>query len=431
MDYKLDNKDQSKGSLPIAWNLKRLKDIAFLVTDRINVKRISLEDYVSTDNLLPNMGGKEKAAKLPSNGNVTRFEKGDILLSNIRPYFKKIWLSDNVGGCSNDVLVIRSKNEISNSYLYYCLQQDKFFDFVTQTSRGTKMPRGDKDAIFNFVFPIPPLNEQKAIAKILSDLDAKIELNQKMNKTIEAIAQAIFKHWFIDFEFPNEEGKPYKSSGGEMVDSELGEIPKGWEVKKLRDVLREISSGSRPKGGIDKKLCNGIPSIGAENINGLGHYDFSKTKYVTDGFFEKNQKGIVMDRDVLLYKDGAQLGRKTIFGGGFPFIKCMVNEHVFILRVREELRQSYLYFWLDRNDVTDAIRNLNTNSAQPGLNKEAVGSLRILVPLLHILSEFDLLISFLLNRIFNNSLQSKTIDEIRDLLLPKLVSGKIRVPLEE
>jgi type I restriction enzyme S subunit len=319
---------------------------------------------------------------------------------------------------------------IDNMFLYYSVKSA--IEKLMGVSYGTVFDTITIKSFENIRLLVPNNRaEQRAIAKILSDLDSKIELNQKMNKTLEAIAQAIFKHWFIDFEFPNEEGKPYKSSGGEMVDSELGEIPKRWEVKKIRDVLREISSGSRPKGGIDKKLCNGIPSIGAENINGLGHYDFSKTRYVSDGFFEKNQKGMVMDRDVLLYKDGAQLGRKTIFGGGFPFIKCMVNEHVFILRVREELRQSYLYFWLDRNDVTDAIRNLNTNSAQPGLNKEAVGSLRILVPQLHILSEFDLLISFLLNRIFNNSLQSKTIDEIRDLLLPKLVSGKIRVPLEE
>ena len=182
MDYKRSEKYHSTKFSPEVWNLKKLKDLALLITDRIDVKQISLEDYVSTKNLLPNKGGKEKAIKIPPYGNVTRFEKGDILLSNIRPYFKKIWLSTNNGGCSNDVLVIRSKNEISNSYLYYCLQQDEFFDYITLSSKGTKMPRGDKDAIFNFEFHTPPLNEQKAIAKILSDLDAKIDLNQKMNK---------------------------------------------------------------------------------------------------------------------------------------------------------------------------------------------------------------------------------------------------------
>nr|WP_258080005.1 restriction endonuclease subunit S [Enterococcus faecium] len=133
--------------------------------------------------------------------------------------------------------------------------------------------RAQTDVIENTKIMLPPLDEQKAIAHILSTLDDKIEVNNQINKTLENMAQAIFKQWFVDFEFPNEDGEPYKSSGGEMVESELGMIPKGWEVKELVDVLETLEAGNRPKGGAGN-LTEGIPSIGAENIIGLGKYDY-------------------------------------------------------------------------------------------------------------------------------------------------------------
>jgi len=277
----------------------------------------------------------------------------------------------------------------------------------------------------------PPLFEQTSIAKILSDLDSKIELLQKQNETLEAIGQALFKHWFVDFEFPNEEGKPYKSSGGEMVFyEELGkEIPKGWEVGKLGDILSELESGSRPKGGISDTDTD-VPSIGAENILGLGKYNYSSTKYVSEKFYQKMKAGKVKDGDVLLYKDGAKLGRKSMFMCGFPFKKCCINEHVFILRNNNRLNQPFLFFWLDQKWVTKEIRNLNANSAKPGINKTTVSSLKVLIPEINILNNYYELQSPLLIKLFKNSLNIQTISKTRDLLLPKLMSGKIRVPVE-
>ena len=127
------------------------------------------------------------------------------------------------------------KSQIDNVYVFYCLKN--LFSEINALSYGTVFQTITIRTFDELLINVPPLDEQKAIAKILSDLDSKIELNKKMNRTLEAIAQAIFKHWFIDFEFPNEEGKPYKSSGGEMVDSELGRIPKGWEIGYLGDNL--------------------------------------------------------------------------------------------------------------------------------------------------------------------------------------------------
>src|SRR5205823_2036197 len=144
----------------------------------------------------------------------------------------------------------------------------------------------------------------------------------------------------------------------------------GWGVRTLGDVLSVLEAGSRPKGGIDPSE-RGIPSIGAENISGLGQYDYAKEKFVSQAFFEKMKQGHVESGDVLLYKDGAHIGRKAMFRDGFPHAVCSVNEHVFILRAnRRYCSQNYLYFWLDQPDMTQNIRNLNANAAQPGINQQ-------------------------------------------------------------
>lgn len=151
-----------------------LGDICCYISSKIPVKQVQLADYISTENLLQNKGGLSVANKLPS-GKVTTFQAGDVLVSNIRPYFKKIWLADRSGGASNDVLVFRKLNdEIYEKYLYYVLADDRFFAFSTASASGSKMPRGDKTQIMNYPVNLPPLDQQKKIANILSSLDEKL-----------------------------------------------------------------------------------------------------------------------------------------------------------------------------------------------------------------------------------------------------------------
>ena len=305
----------------------------------------------------------------------------------------------------------------------------KFKNYLYSHATGTTIKNMGLKQMRGFKFNLPPEQEQKAIAHVLSTVDEKIEANNQINKTLEDMAKAIFKQWFVDFEFPNEDGEPYKSSGGDMVESELGMIPKGWDVVKFDRVLDSVEAGNRPKGGAGN-LTEGIPSIGAENIIGLGEYDFSKEKYVSKEYYKKMRKGIVKPSDVLLYKDGAQLGRKTMFMDGFPHEECCINSHVFILRVKKPLTQAYLYFWIDQDWMTQKIVNLNANSAQPGINKVQVKSLKLLVPRENVVSSFDEIAKSLLKKLFANSKENIKLKDIRDIILPKLMSGEIRVPLE-
>lgn len=320
--------------------------------------------------------------------------------------------------------------EIYPEYAGYYFRSPRFRAEINSMATMTTRASLNNEMMARLKIVVPNIKEQKAIAKILSDLDEKIEVNNKINDNLEKMAQAIFKQWFVDFEFPNENGEQYKSSGGEMIESELGEIPKGWSIKKLDDVLDTIEAGNRPKGGA-ANITEGIPSIGAENIIGLGKYDYSKEKFVSEEYFNNMKKGIVKSKDVLLYKDGAQLGRKTMFMDGFPHEECCINSHVFILRSNDIISQSYLYFWLDQEYMTQNIINLNANSAQPGINQTQVRSLSILIPSKEVICKFDEVIDSLLHRLFSNCKENNKIINLRDTLLPKLMSGEIRLPLEE
>lgn len=173
----------------------KLKDICFYATGKIDVNVLRCTDYISTENMLPNKEGVTTASSLPKTAQTRAYQKGDVLVSNIRPYFKKIWFADCDGGCSNDVLVLRAKENINAKFLYYVLADDAFFNYSTATSKGTKMPRGDKTAIMQYEVPNFDLLTQKKIAAILSNIDEKIELNNRINDNLEQQARAIYRRF--------------------------------------------------------------------------------------------------------------------------------------------------------------------------------------------------------------------------------------------
>ena len=244
---------------------------------------------------------------------------------------------------------------------------------------------------------VPPIEEHRAIAEVLSSLDDKIDLLHRQNKTLESLSETLFRHWFI-----------------EEANSE-------WETGTLGDLLETLESGSRPKGGIDPDLKEGIPSIGAESVDGLGVYDHSKTKFVTREFFDSMRRGVIREYDVLIYKDGAYVGRKGMFAGGFPFKEFAVNEHVFILRSNGNTNQTYLYFALDQEELSQ----LNANSAQPGLNQEAMRSFQMVIPPQHKMTDFENVVRPWLVKIFSNCKQIRSLSQMRDSLLPKLMSREV------
>lgn len=217
----------------------KLNDIAEFLTDKISSSSISLDRYVTTDSLLQNRRGRETAQNLPPMPcALTHYRQGDVLVANIRPYLKKVWYADSEGGCSSDVLVFRAKNGHCSSFLYTVLMQDAFFDYAMSGAKGSKMPRGDKDQIMRYVLPTFTPTEEENIGNMMVDIMSKININRQINDNLEAMAKQLYDYWFVQFDFPNEEGKPYKSSGGAMVWNEKlkREIPQGWSGVSLKDL---------------------------------------------------------------------------------------------------------------------------------------------------------------------------------------------------
>ncbi|NLB82387.1 MAG: restriction endonuclease subunit S [Clostridiaceae bacterium] len=342
----------------------------------------------------------------------TKFKNGDTLVARITPSLENgktayvdILEKDEIAFGSTEFIIIREKPNItSKSFLYYLCISSEFRSLAIQSMTGTSgRQRVQTDEICNYQFLLPTLPEQKAIAEVLSSLDDKIDLLHRQNKTLENMAQALFRKWFVD------------------------EANDDWEEGYLGDLLSVIESGKRPKGGIDQNLKDGFPSIGAESINGIGNFSFNSTKFVTEDFFHSLNKGIVSDFDVLIYKDGAYIGKKTMFGLGFPFERFAINEHVFILRSNERANQFFLYFLLQQ----DELAMLNANSAQPGLNQQSMKSLNIIIPPKSLIDEFGAISKSFVEKILKNAIQIRTLENLRDTLLPKLMNGSARVKFDK
>lgn len=165
----------------------KLNDIAEFVTDKISSSSISLDSYVTTDSLLQNKRGREGALNLPPVPcTLTHYRQGDVLVANIRPYLKKVWYADSEGGCSSDVLVFRAKNGHCTSFLYTVLMQDSFFEYAMLGSKGSKMPRGDKDQIMRYELPTFTPMEEENIGNMMVDIMSKINVNRQINDNLRA-----------------------------------------------------------------------------------------------------------------------------------------------------------------------------------------------------------------------------------------------------
>jgi type I restriction enzyme S subunit len=333
------------------------------------------------------------------------------------------------------------RNAIDSRFLYYWMYGREFYiqfkGVAGQTDMAEYVSLTDQRRMH---ITLPDVDEQRSIVRILGTLDDKIELNRRMNRTLEKMARALFRSWFVDFDPVRAKAEGRNTGLPQLVadlfpdsftDSELGKIPNGWVIGKLGDVLSIIETGGRPKGGV-KDFTEGVPSVGAESIVGIGHFDYGKTKFVPREFFEGMKRGHVQHLDVLLYKDGGRPGvyepHLTIVGDEFPFVEFCINEHVYRLRTEPALPQTYLFFWLSSASAMEEMRTRGTGVAIPGLNSTAVRELAVLKPSVPVLDAFENNVSPIVQRILCNCKESRTLAVLRDTLLPKLISGELRLP---
>ncbi|MBM3911364.1 MAG: hypothetical protein FJ356_06915 [Thaumarchaeota archaeon] len=301
------------------------------------------------------------------------------------------------------------RDGIKTEFLFYLLKNN--VEILKSNSSGTTFGELSGGRLKALQFAFPDVFEQSAIAKILSDIDSKIELNQNMNKTLEEIGQAIFKHWFVDFEFPNEQGKPYMSSGGEMIDSEIGEIPKGLEVGKLGSFI-EFVKGKKPLEISHAPIDGYLPQILIENLDG------KKPIYA-----KPNKMTIVHEAEPIMVMDGASSGRIEVgYNGilGSTLAKITISS--------DPLSNSYVFNYLKTRQ--EEINQNTTGTSIPHTDKDRIKRFLIVLPHRELLVSFDKLFFKLLYSILNSKKEIELLSQIRDSLLPKLMSGEIRVPVE-
>lgn len=414
MKQKTKFKQTEVGMIPEDWEVKRIGDCCQLIRKQFIPSKDDIRPYIGLEHIVQqNLKLLNIGSSKDIESNKFEFKSGEILFGKLRPYFRKIIRPSFNGVCSTDIWVINTKGENDNGFFFYFLADQRIISEANNSSDGTKMPRANWDYLAQLKFPIPKPEEQSAIAKILSGLDSKIELNQQMNKTLEAIGRILFKHWFIDFEFPNEEGKPYKSSGGEMVDSEIGEIPKGWKDGTLGDIC-EITMGQSPPGKTYNEIGNGLPFF--QGIRDFGFRFPSRRVYCTA------PKRFAEDGDVLL-SVRAPVGSLNVAEE-----RCAIGRGIAAIRPKGN-QYGYLYYLL-RATQSGWDKFEAEGTVFGSVNKSDVHEFRIVIPPQSMRDRFSSLVQSSDRQIAIKEKQSRTLSTIRDVLLPKLLSGKIRVPVE-
>ena len=397
--------------------MEKLSSIAHYVTDKTSSNNISLKEYVTTDCLLQNKKGRECATNLPPQPcSLTHYKPNDVLVANIRPYLKKIWYADMEGGASSDVLVFRAKEGHSPEYLYALLLQDSFFDYVMQGTKGSKMPRGDKSQIMRYKVPTPKTTE-KSIGSFFLNLSKKIRLNEQINRNLEALAKQLYDYWFVQFDFPDENGRPYKSSGGKMVWNEKlnRRIPERWHCGNLFEIASFTNGIAcqkfRPK--------QGEASLPVIKIKEMHDGITADTELVTSQIPESVK---VYNGDVLFSWSASLEVMLWAFGAGG------LNQHIFKVTSANGFPKSFYYFQL--LDYVDVFKKMAEarKTTMGHITQDHLQQSTIAIPNdVSIAKSFENMVSPIFDRIIKLQEENSQLKKQREELLPLLMNGQVAV----
>lgn len=399
--------------------MAKLSSIAYYVTDKISSNDISLAEYVTTDCILQNKKGREVATNLPPQPcSLIRYQRGDVLIANIRPYLKKVWFADIDGGASPDVLVFRAKDGHSPSFLYAILLQDSFFDYVMQGTKGSKMPRGDKEQILRYEMPTFSCSEE-SIGTFFLNLDRKIHLNERINQNLEAMAKQLYDYWFVQFDFPNEEGKPYKSSGGKMVWNEMlkREIPENWHSDNIC-LIADILSGGTPSKQINEYWnCGHIPFFGPTDYNG-SMFQLQTADKITESGLQHCSSSLFEENTIIITARGS-IGKLVIVG-----TPMAMNQSCYALKSKNE-EYEYLYFLTIQ--LIESLKAKGSGSVFKSIIASDIENTMLCVANKEIISLFCDKVSTVMKQIKKNTQEMIHLTKQRNELLPLLMNGQVLV----
>lgn len=288
---------------------------------------------------------------------------------------------------------------------------------VLAEATGSTFPNVSSQQLKGLKVKLPPIATQRRIASILSSLDDKLELNRQTNQTLEAIAQALFKEWFVDFNFPG--------ATGEMVESELGMIPKGWRVGKLGDLVVKITKGTTPTTGGDKFVNDGINFLRVDCILEDGIVDITKALFIDAPTNEKLKRSQLQLQDILITIAGS-LGRIGLVTS--RVLPANTNQAIALIRVDpDKIFMEYAYYYLRQRQTLNDLLSRATQSVQPNVSLTDLNQILVLVPNEFIMNSFSSQASAILEKIESNIVENLYLAQLRDSLLPKLMKGEIEV----
>ncbi|WJJ98233.1 restriction endonuclease subunit S [Algibacter luteus] len=394
------------------WKKIKLSEVAPYWTGKIEAELLNEHNFISADNMFPEKGGVEKSSYAPSSGKATSFKTKDILVSNIRPYFKKIWFANKNGGCSNDVIVFRTKLDLADpTFIYYYLSKDDFFDYMMAGANGTKMPRGNKKSIPQYEINLPPLKTQRKIASILSAYDDLIENNLKRIKLLEEQAQQTYEEWFSVSGVPVG-WKEYAL--GDLIGYHIGG---GWGQEVKEDdfpdqayVIRGTDMDNLPLGSIEnvplrwhkksnlksRKLQDG--DIVFEVSGGSTYEGVAKTLLVTDGLLKQ------FDSDVMCASFCKLMRPKT---------KDFSYALILFLKYLRKTKGTEIF---EKRSASNIVN----------YNWEAFLKFqKVKMPEKEKLNKFNQKVEPIIKSVYILGNQITKLKEARDILLPRLMSGMI------
>ena len=397
------------GLISEGWRISKVKDCCKIVKKQFKPSNKDIRKYIGLEHIAQNsLRLIEISTTENIRSNKFEFESEQILFGKLRPYFRKVYLPKFDGVCSTDIWVIDAQGQNDQTFFFYFFADNRIVKEASNSSAGTRMPRARWDYLGELEFLIPSSEEQKKIGKILYDLDTKIENLQKQNKILEQIAQAIFKSWFVDFDGQTK-----------FVDSELGKIPKGWKISEINDVCKTFGGGTPSTTNPD--YWNGrihwlVPSD-------LTHSDklfcVSSERKITDLGLKQCASQLHPESSILM------TSRATI--GAFAINKMpTATNQGFIVSRPNDLNHLYYLFLNFSNRIDEFVNNAN-GSTFLEISRGIFRELPILVPPADTLNAFHYKIKSFFEQRLNNEGMIETLTKIRDILLPKLVSGKIRV----
>lgn len=410
------------------WQRRSFGDCASLVRETVSPSNLDNALYIGLEHIgehTLSLLGHGVASDVTSTK--TRFKQGDILFGKLRCYFRKVVRAPFDGICSTDIWVTRAKEGVDQGFLFYCMASQSFVDFADSGSEGTRMPRTQWDWVSKYEIPLPSLPEQRQITHSLGSLDDKIELNRQMNETLEAMARAIFKSWFVDFnpvrakmagrEPVGMDAKTAALFPSRFQDSSLGKIPEGWEVLPLPEVIEINPHRVLKKGTI-------APYLHMENLPKQGHrpHDWKDRKFNSGTKF--------INGDTLLARI-----TPCIENGKTALVDFLAEGEVgwgsteyIVLRPKPPLPAEFVYYLARSDDLRAfAIHNMTGTTGRQRVPYSCFDYYQLPVPTNQVAGRFGEIVQPSMEKIRANSEQSRTLQEIRETLLPKLLSGEIRV----